>query len=219
MELTFEAVSYWRTRVPDFQAWVRTRPRHTTYEYLRRMLQYLQWQQGGKQGRSLVLKSPLHVGNLDMVAEHFPRATVVHCHRDPRVAMPSTARLYELMRRMATDVVDLRAIGDEVLKFWGDAAAANLAQRRELAGQLPIIDVRYEEILDDPLTAIRSILAVRELEITGSAIEAVQQWEAENPQHAHGRHRYEAAVYGLNDARIERTFADYLEHFYPKDTP
>jgi hypothetical protein len=219
MELTFEAVSYWRTRVPGFLDWVRRRPRQIPYEYLRRMLRYLQWQQGGKQGRSLVLKTPLHVGNLDLVAAYFPRATVVHCHRDPRVALPSNARLHELMRRMATDHIDLLDVGNEVIEFWGAAAAANIAQRRDLGDALSVVDVRYEEILDDPLAVIRSVLAARDIELADSDIVAMRRWEAENPQHAHGQHRYTGEAYGLDATRIERAFTAYMEHFYPGDTP
>jgi hypothetical protein len=215
LEMTFEAMTYWRADLPEFEAWWRIRPRSTPYVYLRRLLQYLQWQDGGKRGRSFVLKSPLHLGFVDMLCEHFPNATLVHCHRDPRESVPSNARLHELTWLMGTDRVDRHRVGDVVVEFWSRALADNLAQRERYGDR--ILDVGYQAIVRDALGVARQTLHRHGMELTEADAEAMLAWERANPQHRFGRHEYSQQAYGLTDARIEQAFGPYLERFFPAE--
>lgn len=217
MEMGFEVLTYWRADLPSFSRWWRARPREIPYAYLRKLLQYVQWQNGGRRGRSLVLKTPVHLGQLDMIQRFFPKATLVHCHRDPRVSVASNARLHELLWRMAMPQVDPHRVGDEVVDYWSQALTANLAQREQLAGRMAVIDVRYETILRDPVTAIRQILAARHRQPSVADVEKIRAWEAANPQERWRGHQYSQQTYGLSDARIESAFAAYIERFFPAE--
>jgi hypothetical protein len=59
IQMTFEArgtaLMY---RVPSYVAWLDERPGSYQFEYLRDMLRYLQWQDGGRRDRPWLLKSP-----------------------------------------------------------------------------------------------------------------------------------------------------------------
>jgi hypothetical protein len=213
MEMTFEALTYWRADLPAFEAWWRTRDRRAPYAYLKRLLQYLQWQDGGRRDRRFVLKTPLHLGNLDVLHELFPGATVVHCHRDPRVSVASNARLHELIWRMGTDEVDLHRVGDVVVDYWSRALADGMDQREALG--LPVLDVPYDLILSDARGVLRDVLRRHGMELTTADAEAMRDWEKENPQHRFGRHEYTQEAYGLSDARIERAFGRYLAVHFP----
>lgn len=215
MEMCFEVMTYWRADLPKFSQWWRARPREIPYACLRRLLQYLQWQDGGRRGRALVLKTPLHLGNFDMIARFFPQATIVQCHRDPRVSVASNARLHELLWQMAMAKVDPLRVGDEVLDYWSRALDANLAQREQMAARIPIVDVRYETVVRDPLQAVCEILAARARVPTAADVAAIAAWEATNPPERWHGHHYTQATYGLSDARIETAFAAYLRRFYP----
>ena len=134
MELSLESVvSALRNRVPSFHTFASERGPRASYEFMRQMLQYLQWQDGGGRGRPWIMKSPVHLGNLKLLFELFPDATVVHCHRDPRIVMPSFASLTEAGRRMGSDDPDPLEIGAFVLDLWAGATEANLADRLEPA--------------------------------------------------------------------------------------
>ena len=99
MPMTFETLMlYMLNPSRQYYEWIKQRRLHHTYRYLARLLKYLQWQDGGKRGRPWVLKTPVHIGNLDALLEVFPKATLMHCHRDVTEVMPSFCRLEEVAR-------------------------------------------------------------------------------------------------------------------------
>jgi hypothetical protein len=212
MEMTFETVTYWRTQVPSFERWATSRPPVATYDYLKRQLQYLQWQNPG--GRApFVMKAVIHTNNLDLLLHHFPNATIVHTHRDPRVAMQSASRLLELMRWMVSAEVDLAATGADEVRYWSRATETNIAQRAQLPAGVPLIDVHYADVNADPLPVIRQIMDAHGMAITDDDEAAMLTWQRENPQHLFGRHVYSLERFGLTAKDIETTFAAYLDHF------
>ena len=63
--------------------------------YLKKLLQFLQWQKKriGGTGRRWVLKTPHHLGFMDLLFEVFPDVRVIQTHRDPLQTIPSLASL------------------------------------------------------------------------------------------------------------------------------
>ena len=51
----------------------------------------------GRRRRPWILKTPFHMGNFDVLAQHFPGATVVHTYRDPAQLVPSVTRMVEVL--------------------------------------------------------------------------------------------------------------------------
>jgi hypothetical protein len=210
LEMTFDAMTNReRVRVPSFKAWNEQRPRRPSYEYLRLLLQYLQWQDGGSRDRPWILKSPAHLGSLETLLEVFPDVTIVQCHRDPVVAMASTLRLFEVQRRVTNDAIDLHQLGQEVLAVFASEMERNLKQRTRAGTHL--LDVRYESICDDSLAVIRGIHERRGVSLTSAREAEILAWQEENPQYHHGRHRYALKDYGLTPHDVESAFAGYLE--------
>jgi hypothetical protein len=83
LQLSFRVpTNGWFYRAPSYVRWVEQQDQTPAYADLRRTLQLLQWQDGGRRDRPWVLKSPAHLGGLRLIFEAFPNATVVHCHRD-----------------------------------------------------------------------------------------------------------------------------------------
>lgn len=103
-------------------------PQGRNYQYLSSLLRYLQWQDGGRRG-PWVLKSPTHIGNLDAVFASFPRATLVHCHRDPVTVVTSIARMFEVFWGLFGGQASLHEIGAFALDKWSAEMNKNLAQR------------------------------------------------------------------------------------------
>jgi Sulfotransferase family len=213
MEMSFECVvSSLKTRAPQHRAFVEARDPRPTYEYARAMLQYLQWQDGGGRGRPWIMKSPLHIGNLLTLLDVFPDATLVHCHRDPRVAIVSFASLIEASRRMASDDVDAMEIGADVLDFLSRQIERNILHRGQV-GEERIIDVHYERIRDDPETVIDEIYAHAGCQLTVAARDAMRRYAARRPEGNFGSHTYLADRYGLDQEKIGAAFTDYGERF------
>jgi NAD(P)-dependent dehydrogenase (short-subunit alcohol dehydrogenase family) len=213
MEMSFECVvSSLRVRTPSFREFVLGRDQGPTYRFMRRMLQFLQWQDGSGRGRPWIMKSPVHLGNLATLLDVFPDATIVHCHRDPRVVIPSFASLLESSRRMGSDQVDLHEIGADMLGLLSRDMRRNLADRKAI-GEERILDVQYQEIRDDARSVIARVYEKAGRELTPEASAAFADYEARRPEGHFGRHEYTAERFGLTGDRIAAEFVDYYDRF------
>lgn len=213
MEMTFEwTLLAMRAQLPSFEAWVATRSPVPTYRYLRRMLQYLQWQTGGR-GRPYLLKSPLHVAHLDALHEVFPRSLVIHCHRHPAEAATSFMKLAELSRRLMYGVVDQRAVGTWVLHTLAEQMRNYLVQRDRLGSRAEIVDVDFGAIAQRPLGVIRDVLRRRGWDLPDATADAMLKWEAGHPSDRFGKFTYAMQDYGMTRADFESAFATYLDRF------
>ncbi len=213
MEMTFQSVvSSLRTRVPSFRKFVNARSPEPMYAFVKEMLQYLQWQDGGGRGRPWILKSPAHLGNIPLLLKTFPDATIVHCHRDPRVIIPSFASLLEAGRRMGSDNVDPHQVGTDTLEYWAAQMRCNVADR-DTVDPARIIDVSYERIRDDATSVIAEVYSRAGREITPEAAAAFGEYEQRRPEGYFGNHNYTAEQFGLTDERIDAEFVEYLQRF------
>ena len=213
-ELTFDTIIMtFRVRMPSYLSWINARPAGPRYDFEKKMLQYLQWQDGGAQGRPWVLKTPVHVGHLDTVAATFPTATIVHCHRDPATVIPSFAKAVAASRRICSDHVNAAELGSEQLAMWSRAAETNLEQREQLGDQLNVVDLPYDLIRSDAHEAITRVYRAAGRDYSSAARAHVDSWVSENPQHRFGKHSYVLEDYQLTAEQIRSAFTPYLNRF------
>jgi hypothetical protein len=213
-QLTFRSIAHGLfNRVPSYMDWVMAADRAPTYEGERRALQLLQWQDGGRQDRPWVLKTPVHLGALDTLFATFPNATVVHCHRDLDEAIPSFCRLIEVVRlARGSASVDCLELGRFLSEWCGELWARNIAQRDGL-NEAQILDVRYETIRDDVASIIAAIYDRRGESLGQEALNSMAEWERHNPPHRFGKHVYSLERYGLTPVTIDKALSAYLDHF------
>jgi len=76
-------------RLPAYSQWVESQDHIHAYVQLKKMLQYLQWQNPGRENKRWVLKSPHHLGFIDKLLNVFPDSKVIQTHRDPYKTVPS----------------------------------------------------------------------------------------------------------------------------------
>lgn len=213
-----ETAAGFNTQIPlvSYQDWEVGKPDRETvrraYRYVRTLLQYRQWQDGGKRGRPWILKAVMHHPNMDTLLECFPDATLVHCHRDPLDSIPSLAKMMWAVWSTKANV-DKKLAGREFLK-WGSMGIARYLDARErlhLDGR--ILDVKYDSIRNDVMPAIRQGYQRAGWELTAAAEQAMRQWEQENEQGKHGRHSYSLEELGLTAQMIDQAFAKYIGRF------
>lgn len=219
MQGSFEHEVTWLfARSPSFYDYALSCDPRPKYRYLRSQMQYLQWQDGGARGRHWVLKSPCHTGFVDTLLETFPDAVLVHCHRDVNGLLPSIAGLVEEMRRIHSDHVDRKVLGEEMLDYFGRGMDRYLQKREKLEPDR-ILHVRYQDVIDDALGVVRRIYARAGLALTGETAKRIADWEAQRPAHYLGTYRYAAADYGYGPDTINRRFAEYNRRFSAYITP
>ena len=191
--------------------WLRERPRLPAYELQHGLLQYLQWQQGGRQGRRWTLKNPGHIGQLDALSTVYPKATMLHLHRDLRTVLPSYCQLIRSIYLDLFDDYDPRRIGRQTLAYWGPEFRRHRAQREALRDRLNIVDAPYRAVLEDAVGVAGAVFERAGMPMTGQTEQALEQWQAENAQHKHGKPTYSMEEFGLDDEAILAAFGTFDE--------
>ncbi len=112
----------------------------------------------GGRGR-VVLKSPTHTARLKTILEVFPDVKFVHIVRDPLVLFPSTVRLWKSLSEVQGVQVprdDAGWIESHVLDTFV-RMYERFEQDRELVAPGQLVDVRYEDLVADPVGRMREV--------------------------------------------------------------
>jgi len=197
--------------VSTYQEWYKGHAHGPAYAFHRRFLQHLQ---SHRPGGRWVLKSPGHLGPIDALLGEYPDALIVQTHRDPLEVIPSVASLEYTMRCAASDAVDPVAIGEQQLRMWSQQLEQGMSAReRRPANAGQFVDVRFGEILADPLACVRRIYAHFELPLEPEAEARMRAYLAAHPRYEYGPHHYSLEMFGLERARVSRAFEAYRSRF------
>lgn len=202
--------------LPLYREWLDEQDFRPAYQHLYRTLQLLQWckKRRGESCARWVLKTPAHLGYLDLVEETFPGAHLIHMHRDPRESIVSGASLNATLWQMHQDSVDAREVGKQWLRrmAWTNHRAMQFRDQR--AGtDTGVTDVVFKDALKDPLVQMRSIYAQAGVEFTADAESAMRKWLQQDSHSNLPRHAYTAEDFGLTEALIEEQFDSYTRRF------
>lgn len=195
--------------IPTYTAWLDDHDQRPAYEYLRRMLQFLQWQQRhrGVGGERWLLKSPHHLLRVDTLLDVFPGARIVQTHRDPAETIPSIASFVQVLRQIYADDPDPRQCGAE----WNDLMLRAITHAMTVRAAHPdrFLDVDFRELITAPLDVVARIQEFLGWPPSDAATAAMTARIAGGHDHDGPRHRYDAADFGLDPEQIHRDFADY----------
>jgi len=197
--------------VPSYARWVEARDHRPGYRYLRRCLQLLQWQRPDAP-RRWVLKSPVHLEQLDALFEVFPDARVIQTHRHPRETIASFCSMVAHGRGVFSDQVDPPEVGRHWLPKVQRMVERAMATR-DRRGEERFFDVRYPELIADPIGAAARVMAWTGDPLADAEVAALQKWMTKNRQHRFGRHVYDASDFELDEAKIDGAMGRYIERY------
>jgi hypothetical protein len=130
--------------------------------------------------RRIVLKSPTHTARVRTILEVFPDAKFVHIVRDPLVLFPSTVRLWKSLSEVQGFQIprdDAGWIEGHVLDTFVRMYEC-FEQDRELVPPGRLIDVRYEDLVADPVGQMRDIYRRLDLGDFSQVEPAIQEYAA-----------------------------------------
>ncbi|WAG80245.1 sulfotransferase [Metapseudomonas furukawaii] len=211
MEHSFLCAMDSYVNVPSYTAWLDRQDQTQVYAYLRKMLQFLQWQQarrGIAPGRRWLLKSPQHLHSLELLFKVFPQARVVLTHRDPGKTIPSLASFIHTLWQIYSDRADPAQVGEQWNGRMARALRHSLEVRDALAAEA-FLDVQFEDTVSDPLAVVERIYRFAGLALTADTRAAMEAWLVDNGRDKRAAHRYDAAAFGLDEARLQRDYGDY----------
>jgi hypothetical protein len=197
------------TNVPSYGAWLHGTDHTSAYEYHRQVLQLLQ--SGGVRGR-WSLKSPHHVLHLDALTAVYPDARIVVMHRDPLVLSASVCSLITTLTGTFSDADHTAYIAEH----WTDMLERSVAALdgfRDANPQVPIVDVRYADLVGYPVATMERVYGAFDDELTGQARAAMQAHVDSRPKGKFGSHRYDLDEFGLDGPALAERFAGYVERY------
>ncbi|WP_370653161.1 MULTISPECIES: sulfotransferase family protein [Mycobacterium] len=201
--------------LPHYRSWLDAQDFTPAYDYLHRMLQFLQWQkrQRGQQPRRWVLKSPAHLGYLDLLRAQFEDLHLVHMHRNPRTTIASGAGLNATLHAMHADTVDRARVGAQWLQRMGwtnDRAVAARDGWDDDAAR--VTDVGFDAAVADPIGQVARVYDAVGLPLSAPAEDAMRRWLRERPREP-ARPAYGLAEYGLRPEQVDERFSLYNKRF------
>jgi hypothetical protein len=113
--------------------------------------------------RRLILKSPTHSCRIKVLLELFPDARFVHIVRDPYVVFPSTVNLWKSLYRTHGLQRPTFAGLDEYVFQTFTHLYEKLEQGRALVDPRRFYELRYEDLVRDPVAQLRAMYEHLEL--------------------------------------------------------
>ncbi len=161
-------------------------------------------------GRPLVVKSPTHTGRIATLSRAFPGAKFIHITRDPRSLFPSTVRLWKsLEEAQSLQVPADNDLETYVIDCFKRMYTAFERDRNSLDPSL-IIDIRYEDLIADPVQQLEAIYSHLKLGDFDYVRDVIVEWvQTQHKEYKTNRHQLPAE----NEALIREHWGDYFDRY------
>lgn len=192
--------------IPSYAQWLGTQSPAIWFNFLRDSLKYLQWQGLASADMPWLLKSPNYNGLEVEILKVFPDARLIMAHRSPLKTLTSMCKLVQCFREAYSDLKpDLGLIVEHNYHN----LESHLANR-EANPDLPLLDIRFEDIVGNLSSVVQRIYADAGLPLSADALERMMRWDRENAMHKQGEFKYSLQELGLDEAVIRSRMARYF---------
>lgn len=211
MEHSFLSAFDAYANIPGYVAWLDGQDQTPAYVFLRRCLQFLQWQKRkrGLGGERWLLKTPHHLLRMDILLRVFPGAQVIQTHRDPVESIPSIASFIDTLWRIYGRAPDPRAAG----RSWSERMNRGLQHTMKIRrgpAAAQFLDVQFRDTVKAPIDVVRRIYEFIDWPLTAESQVAMRTWLAEDEKaHAAAAHDYGPEQFGLTAEQLRHDFAEY----------
>ncbi len=197
-------------RLPSYSNWVESQDHIHAYTQLKKMLQYLQWQNPGRENKRWVLKSPHHLGFIDKLLLVFPDSKVIQTHRDPYKTVPSFCSMCANLFEPISNSYDKEEIGHH----WANklAKVLNHCMKISKLNKENFLDLEFNKMIKDPISEMTEVYNFIDEDFTDQAENAMKAWKEEN-KHEMGAHQYSLKEFNLDDSFIDENFSEYINQY------
>jgi hypothetical protein len=196
--------------LPSYSEWIEDQDHTLAYKDLKKFIQYLQWQNPGRENKRWVLKSPHHLGFIDKMISVFPDAKIIQTHRDPIKTVPSFCSMCANLFEPLTTNFDKVFIG----KHWSNKLTRALNHCMNISEQHPdnFLDLEFLNMIKDPIDEMKKIYEFIGESFGEKTEVAMEAWREEN-KHEMGAHKYSLEEYDLTESQINDNFAKYQQKY------
>ncbi len=198
------------SRIPTYEAFLRSSDLTPVYQWQKRFLQYLQL---GSPAKRWVLKAPDHVYSLSELFSVFPDAVIIQTHRNPLEVLRSSIQLTEVLYNLFAWPGDRDELAEReamILARSMDNFIRFRDEHPEMANRF--IDLNYSHLVADPLAAMRRVYAQLDTPLTSEAAQRMGELVSK-------RSRYQKSQiptlgeFGVDVIREARRFSQYCFRF------
>jgi len=207
-------------KAQGYTQWLAGQSPAPAYHYLRRQLQYLQWQNRQVRGaqeaaKPWLLKSPDHFGCEALLGQVLPDVRFLVTHRDPVECLPSASVMAKQFVRLYTGLDDPLLAAGPLMQAVSQMARLHLEWRRSAdeSADAPVLDIGFRQLNTDGPGAARAVYNFLGMELSGRAESAMRAWEEDNRRDKHGRNVYMLEDSGATAAQIRGAFGGYIERY------
>jgi hypothetical protein len=200
--------------VPSFDAWLEAQDHTVGYQYLKLLLQFLQWQKkrSGQRAERWTIKAPHHLHFMDLVFKVFPDARVVQSHRDPVETIPSLASMIAGVWMIYSDQADPCEVGRQWSRKFANGMNHTMDVREQM-GEERFLDLWFTDTVSQPLLEIQKVYDFLSMDLTAEARAEMSQWQDFNRRELRPLHEYTLAQFGLSEQDLKQQFARYRAAF------
>ena len=179
------------------------------FRWHRRFLQFLQ--SGGVRTSRWLLKSPVHLMRLKALFEVYPDARIIMTHRHPAYIVPSAASLISSTRSLYSNHESVERTGHEQLRLWARYFDRFLEDRQQLNREDQIVDVLFDDFVDDQMAVVRRIYDRFGWRLEGGSAGPMEAFLRREQKDKHGKHDYSLEMIGVQGAEVEAHYRNYLD--------
>jgi hypothetical protein len=166
-----------------------------------------------KDPRRLVLKSPPHTCRIRVLLELFPGARFIHIVRNPYVVYPSTLHMWKsLFTTQSLQKPSFTGLENNVIAAFNRLYEA-LERGRAIVDPSKFHELRYEELVRDPISELRKLYEHLDLGGFEAALPHIQNYMAQTAA-------YETNTYEISAeqrAQIHRQCGRVIERYGYRD--
>jgi len=197
-----------------FNDWFWALDKTRAYQLHKLQLQYLQ---RNSLKKTWILKDPDHLLNLEWLLKVYPDARIIKLHRNPIEVLPSAASLLATLESAFLREVNMHGVGRNTCDYAKRSCYSPFNTKEGtdnlVARGVRFVDIRYTDLIADPLTTVAGIYANFGHEFTEDAQHKMSSYLQQNSQQRHGAHRYTLEKFGLGQTTIRAEFDSYVDQF------
>ena len=164
-------------KVPGYYEWLKSQDIIPALRFHKQFLQHLQYHYNKE---LWILKSPAHLPFKEKIFEVYPDACIIHTHRDPLKVVASVTSLAYTVQCLGSDKVDAHATGEQQMDLWEYSINKAMEARKKLCHKNDqIIDVYFEDIVNDPFVTIQKIYGKFGIEFNDDAEKLMREFFGE----------------------------------------
>jgi LPS sulfotransferase NodH len=151
--------------------------------------------------RQWILKSPDHVHSLEHLLRVFPDAVIVQTHRNPLDVLKSSIKVTEMLEGIFAPADDRTRIKIREVRSLAEHMESITSFREahpDLEGRF--IDIRYHELVSDPLAVVRQIYQRLNKHLSEPAMKGMQLLASKRSRYKGHRNGP-----GLSDFKLDGT--------------